>query len=287
VYEYLRTHPSIFMCRPKEPNFWADDFPLVKQGADVKLESLADYLALFNAATPSQAVVGEASPIYLFSQRAIPRIHSFSAQAKYIVMLRNPVDMAHSHHAWMILRQVEDVRDFQKAWDLQKDRAHGRHIPKGFPATAFLQYQAVCRLGEQVQRMLSIVPVAQIKFALLDDLTSQPAQIYQEILGFLGLPFDGRTEFPRLNQSRRVRFPVAGSLIFNPPEALKRPARLLRHAHRRDSSMQNKLLDLVFPEQELPPLSPELRTQLTHVFRDDVTLLGELIGRDLSAWQRA
>src|SRR5882724_2570618 len=58
VYEYLRTHPSIFMAHPKEPNFWCDDFPAVQRRSDVLLSSLDDYLALFAAATPAHRFVG-------------------------------------------------------------------------------------------------------------------------------------------------------------------------------------------------------------------------------------
>jgi hypothetical protein len=53
--------------------------------------------------------------------------------------------------------------------------------------------------------LLSIVPSGQVKLILLDDFATAPQRVYAEVLRFLGLPHDGRSEFPRLNEGKAAR----------------------------------------------------------------------------------
>ena len=46
-------------------------------------------------------------------------ILEFSPNARIIVMVRNPIDMAHSLHSYLFNRFQEDVEDFDAAWELE------------------------------------------------------------------------------------------------------------------------------------------------------------------------
>ena len=66
LYEYLRTHPRVFMPQIKEPHYFAADFPTYRT-----IHTEPEYLRLFSPARPEQTAVGEASVFYLFSQVAV------------------------------------------------------------------------------------------------------------------------------------------------------------------------------------------------------------------------
>ncbi len=114
-------------------------------------------------------------------------------------MLRNPVELVYSLHAEMFYRLCEDEPDFPTAWSLQAARRRGEHLPKTNPngIKGRLQYEFVGRLGEQVARLLATFPREQVHLIVFDDFVRSPAAAYAGVLEFLGLPFDGRTVFPK------------------------------------------------------------------------------------------
>ena len=61
---YLSEHNDIFMCQPKEPNYFSSDLPMRQPG----VESIDEYLNLFSDADDSCKAVGEASVWYLYSK---------------------------------------------------------------------------------------------------------------------------------------------------------------------------------------------------------------------------
>lgn len=280
--EYLRTHPQVFMSNPKEPVFFCDDYANIRY-----IESEYDYLRLFKNADETCIAVGEATSVYLSSSTAIANIHAINPEARIVVMLRNPVDLFVSWHSQVLFSFYEDETNPEVAWDLQEDRRRGKHIPSTCSQPELLDYSRMCRLGEQVERLLSVFPREQVKFILLDDLQVSAAHVYHEILDFLGLRDDGRKDFPRVNEAKTVRFWMVAYLM----------ARFARHPRSRIILRALKRLNIESIEwirvlyrrnavrRSAPTtLQPEFRQKLVLAFRQDVSLLGKLIGRDLCMW---
>jgi len=48
---------------------------------------------------------------------------------------------------------------------------------------------------------------------------------------------------------------------------------------------RQRVLKRLTVNERREPLSPELRAELVEVFRDEVALLGRLMGRDLAHWR--
>ena len=90
VYSWLKDHPYIFMPDFKEPHHFYSPY-----GEPIKREK---YENLFMDADMEHFAVGEASVWYLFSGKAIDRILEYEASAKFIVLIRNPIEMAPSLH---------------------------------------------------------------------------------------------------------------------------------------------------------------------------------------------
>ena len=121
---WLAEHPNIYMSPIKEPHFFCSDFNVVI------IPNEAEYYRLFKKAGDQHMAVGEASTSYLYSQVAVPRIERELPGAKYIVMVRNPVEMAYSLHEEFVFLGAEHIHDFEMAWRLSPKRRAGRIVSR-------------------------------------------------------------------------------------------------------------------------------------------------------------
>lgn len=270
--EYLRTHPRVFFCDPKEPNFFNEDF------AGRATRSLERYLGYFAGATQRHLVLGEGTVWYLRSAVAVDRIMAFNPDARFLVMLRSPLDMAPSCHSQAVYNAEEDEPDFERAWRLTHERRSGRRLPAGCRDVKIILYDELCRLGDQVERLLRSVPAGQVKLLRFDEFVRETERIYAEVLSFLGLPSDARTSFPRVNPNKRPR-----SLALN--HIVQVSGRVKdRLGLRRGAGVLGYLNRVNIRQESRSPMSPSLRAELSESFRDDVAKLSGLIRADLSSW---
>ena len=143
---YLRQHPDVFMSPKKEPHYFGSDLY-----APRFIRDWETYRVLFSGAT-DEAVVGEASVWYLYSQNAAREIHSVCPNAKIIIMLRNPVDQMHSLHSQRLYSGLETIRDFEDALAAEADRKRGQRIPPHAHPVEGLFYGDVASYAYQVER---------------------------------------------------------------------------------------------------------------------------------------
>lgn len=159
---WLAKHPSVFLSPIEEPHFFNTDD---RQG----LTTLAAYEELFRDARDYHSAVGEASVWYLSSSEAVRNILQYQPDARFIVMLRNPVEMVPALHTEMLLSGHKSVRDFRAAWDLQEERRQGRKLPIFGWARRRLLYGEICALGAQLERLLSVAPAGRVLPVVLVD----------------------------------------------------------------------------------------------------------------------
>jgi hypothetical protein len=281
LYEYLRSHPQIFMPELKEPHFFSDDLITHKY-----VETLDEYNQLFADATPQQFRVGEASASYLLSAAALPAIRKFNPEAKIIAMFRNPVEVVHSFHSQLLYWSEETETDFETAWRLQERRRQGMDIPRSCRERFWLQYRDIGRFGTQAQRLFATFPAEQVKVILFDDFAASPDRVYQEVIDFFGIAQDQRSEFPRVNENKRARLSWVRDFYRKPPPLLLQIYRRFKETGPGKYLVELKewIIDLNTVRERRPPLSPQFRAELVHEFREEVTLLSRLLGRDLSHW---
>jgi hypothetical protein len=273
--DWLGQHSRVFMSAFKEPHYFNtdDSFRFVH---DEKY-----YLDLFRDAGPEHLAVGEGSTWYLFSKTAVPEIERFtSGAARYIVCLRNPVEMVHSLHGQIFFSGNENERDFCKAWNLQELRLGGEKLPPLTNAASHLQYARACALGMQVKRLLEVVPRERVCFIFLEDLSNNPEGTVSRVFDFLDLP---QPETPlnlvTANQAHKPRSILLNRLIslgrvVRNAMGLKRGLGVLTHLRN-----ANKLHG---PRENL---SPEMLATLTSAFESDIVQLEKLVERDLSHWR--
>ncbi len=269
---YLAEHPEVLVSDPKELNYFNTDL-----GFDTYDD--AAYAALFAGAAPG-VIRGEASVWYLYSEVAVARILEARPDARFIVMLRNPVDMVVSLHRQMVFSGYDDVDDFWSAWELQAERAAGRHVPIACPDARLLSYQAACALGTQLARCLAQTADGQVLVVVYDDFRTDPRGEWQRVQQFLGVSDDGRHDFPVINPATVRRW-----------MPLKRLSDWYSRTRRRfgfaglGTGVFNRLNEVNQVEEPAPPLPPEQRATLAEAFAGEVEQLSSILERDLSHWR--
>jgi len=275
--EYLKENPNVFMSTPKEPKYFDLDLSY-----PVKIDKEA-YLDLFSKADPSvHKAIGEGSTSYLFSQRAVAEILKFNPEAKFIVMLRNPVELVQGWHNQCIIAGQEDILDFETAWHAEADRKKGGKIPLLCMEKKNLMYSEWGKLGDQMERLLSTVKKDRLKVILFDDFVSDTEKTYEETLSFLGVPSDGRKIFPKVNERQKIRWPWLQRILrfvgMNVPR-IKKKLGLTKGL-----GLITKIIALNTASGKRKPLSENMLLELRAFYRDDIMKLSSLLGRDLSSW---
>jgi hypothetical protein len=280
LFEYLSRRPDVFMPRLKEPKFFCTD--LKTRGGVYSADA---YRALF-AAAPRQCLTGEASTLYLYSKIAIERIMAHNPRARIIVMLRNPVDAAHSLHAAKWSHRVENMGSFENAWRAQQARLAGREMPPGCPDPSTLQYGPIYCYAAQLRRLFSHVPDDQRHVVIYEEFFAEPARHFARLLEFLQLAPATMSSFPVVNGAVGARSRHLEKLLREPPGWLKgsyTPMRPLLRAARVDPA--RLLWSLNAAPRHKPTLSLAFRSELVRYFAADVLELEGLLGRPL--WRHA
>lgn len=270
---YLDQHRDVFVSKYKEPHYFNIDS---KHRFTFSFEQ---YLSNFKEAKKSKYLV-DASVWYLYSKVAVKEIEKVSKNSKYIVMLRNPVEMFYSLHQQLLFSGIENVKSPLKAWLLQADREKGNNVPYGCRDSSLLLYRETCKLGIQVERLLEIIDRNNICFVLLDDLKQNSDLCYKKILDFLDLEKIPLDSYEVINPKKQKRF-FWLSNIFSFVNKVKRflnitggigIANLLVKLNKKKAT--DDYLDEFY----------NMRPVLLKEFKKDILKLEKLINRNLSEW---
>jgi hypothetical protein len=284
---YLAGNPAVCFSRPKEPHYFTRPGPPAAPEA-VQAEYIARYFAHRAA---EHRVAGEGSVSYLYSPGAVERILGLNPGAKFIAIVRNPLEMLPSYHLRMRFILAEDVPDFTAAWGLQDARARGERVPRRCPDPRLLAYREIGALGVHVERLYETAGPARCLALVHDDLARDPGAVYRRVLAFIGVEDDGRTSFPRKLSSRMYRSRWLQELLFavaarasrgRGPAAGRRATRVKRAAGR--VSLLSRLARWNRIAMAPAPLDAAMRQVLVDTFADDVGRLGRLLDRDLGHW---
>jgi hypothetical protein len=116
----LGSHPSIFMCEPDEPSYFVDPRQLRTLWPEMWDKGIwrseEHYLRLFQSAGGAP-IVGEASTNYTKRPMVsgVPeRIQAFNTEARFIYLMRDPVERTISHY-WHMVRYHSAPRSIATA----------------------------------------------------------------------------------------------------------------------------------------------------------------------------
>jgi hypothetical protein len=281
----LAAHQNVCFSKPKETHFFVRDAVALPR-SEARDAFLSRYFGHLGAA---ETLLVEGSPLQLRDPAAIDRLKAFDPETRFVVAIRNPIEMIHSFHARLVFLLDEDERDFERAWDLQPARARGERIPKRCRDTASLQYRAMASLGSQLERLIDQVGRARVHVVVFDDVAADPVKAYRALLEFLELPDDGRTRFSKKNENRAFRHAWAQTWVMNPPRfvAAWLEARQRRGKQRPEwiRSLRRRLKRWNTRSAQREAMSPAMRARLVAELSPEIEKLEVLLGRDFSGWR--
>ncbi len=282
---WLAEHPDVYLSVPKEPYYWAADYPRMR--AHYGFDSRSAYEALFaSPAAQAAALRVDGSTTYLYSRCAVVDIDAARPTARFVVTLRNPVDLLISYHRTQLVALNETESDFGTAWR--------RSLDGGAPATdpldpKLVDYPMVGRLGAAVERLLHTVERARVHFVVFDDLAGNPSGTWRGLTDFLDIGPDPEPAFEVHNASNKAyRSAAVRRLTHRPPALVQAPIRRLRQWSRTTNNpwvAAGKAR--MWRTAAAPRVSDEIRGEVAEYLRPDVAKLATLLERTLPQWASA
>ncbi|MGV2829131.1 sulfotransferase family protein [Myxosarcina sp. GI1(2024)] len=286
LYQYLNQHPQVYMSPVKEPRFFGleEETPPNFRGPRdeytnrILIKNIDDYQALFQEVKNEKAI-GEASPWYLYLEKAPLQIKRHIPEIKLIAILRNPVDRAYSSFLHQLQRGAEPLNNFAEALDEEKTRIcqHWRPI---------WHYKQCGFYYQQLNRYYGTFDPEQIQVYLYEDFCDRPIDLLQDIFRFLEVD---DTFTPDVSRRYNVTYLPSNQTLkslVNSSNSVKSRLKSLLPTWVRQSLKGNVKVfhNYSSVKSAKPKLSLELRRQLIEEYREEILKLQVLIQKDLSHW---
>lgn len=284
VAQTLAQHSEVFLPFPKEPGYFASDL----QSKNVtRVTDEREYLNLFSRAPDNAKCRLDASVNYLYSSVAVKEILRSIPNAKFIVILRNPVDQVIAQHQEQVFNQNENIRDFWSAWQMQGKRAKGLLVPMKCSDPKKLLYRERSSLGDQLERCSALIPAERLFVRFLEDLSTDPETFYRELQSFLSLNYESLDLSVRAKTARDQRFPMVARLLQNSPPWSKPAVRWLKKhlSNNRLTSKDGLVRLLLVKTASKPHLTTDQRQILQQAFESQILKLEKITQRDLDHWK--
>lgn len=296
---FLQEHPDVCFSRVKEPHFFSQ-LDLSGMSADELGHVLANqYLARYFPHREAGRMLAEGSVSYLYAPHQMGPILRAWPDAKFIIAVRDPLEMLPSLHLRLLYTGDETVTDFERAWALMPERRQGRSVPRSCIEPRLLQYQEAGRLGAHVEAFFRAVGRERCFVVVFDDLAADPAAVYDRLLAFLELPPHPREDFAPRRAARGYKLAWLQRLLKRPPK-VTRQVLAGDHFRQRVRSLEGPRTDPAAVRAILAgrkallrwnhapaaaaALSPQMRMQIRAALADEVERLSDLLGRDLGHW---
>ena len=160
-----------------------------------------------------ERVVGDASPYYLFSPEAPELIKDYTPEAKIIILLRDPLERAHSHWVERTKAEVETL-SFEEALRAEKERCVKSSSDPERLSIGHWQF------GYTAQSNYSLVVPKWLELFMNNCLVIKSEELYantpviwNQVQDFLGLDRH-KIEFPIFNQKSKPEISEEAASLF-------------------------------------------------------------------------
>ena len=279
----LAPHPQLFLSPVKEPKFFLCDGPPPDRGGPGDAHSYREWIwrrdeyeRLFDLA-PVGSRRGESTPFYLSDVAAQRRIRDAVPEARLIAVLRDPVDRAYSNWAHLWADGLEPIGDLVSACEEEPARRAAGWAP-------IWRYLETGLYGGQLNHLYRLFPRDQVHVIRYLSLVEEPRATLDAVCRFLGVEEGVVTEVPPMSVGGYVPPSLTSQVL---RAAFRQGAELGRHFPPqvwRKASLPLQWLIQRTPRHR-PELAPEDRARLIGYFDEDITLVEEETGWDLSTWR--
>lgn len=279
LHYYLNQHPDIFLCEPKEPNFYNTD--LVRKNRILE----KNYFSLFEAAA-TEKYVGEATPLYLMSKDAPIKIKKDCSNAKIIIAIRKPSDLLFSAYYQNKYNLIEEASTFEEAIADEENRKRNlKETITGEPVDRLI-YSRFVDFYNQINIYIEVFERENVHVVVFDDLKINTEKEVRRIFDFLNISNDIEINFSIQNVSKVVKNKAVAKFIYSPPLKLRKIVRLFL-----PKNITNKFYRIIkakntdTKKENKPKIKKETEKRLITEYMPEVNKLEVLLGKDLSHWK--
>lgn len=275
--DYLQQHNKIQLSNPKETGYFSKDITLKSCSIQNDTAYLND---CFDQTDKNSSIFAEGSTTYFYSENAVKKIERFSPGSKYIVMLRNPVDLVISHYYQQLKIGYENQTEFYQAWTMQEERLKGKKIPLTCEIPFNLQYTEIGFLGKYLEKIYKQVTKDRVKIIFFEDFIYDTEKSYNDVLLFLNLPTDNLIKFSIKNKGMRPKF-ILLSIMIKYMSILRKKTglknffgvgRLIRKINNTETSSNS--------------ISKVLKNKIAQLYKEDIDKLAHMTNRNLNHWTK-
>lgn len=275
----LKEHSQIYLCDQKEPCFFSLDSEYEK--------GLSYYSSLFSNANESHKVLIDGSTQYsrcTMFKNVPERIFKAVPNAKFIYIMRHPVERAFSHYTHRWIKEVHPGEPFYESFE------------------EFTQHDSICLEDGlyklQIEHYLKYFPIDRFLFLLTEELNSEWEGVLKKIydhtnLEFEYLDFDHSENSKKSNIASDYRGVVARTQTL---QKLKNTFGLFYVTSWIPPRVRKWLWRNVLPKTKLyeealskftpTPMKAETREILIDYYKETVDWVETLLGKDLSSWRK-
>jgi hypothetical protein len=264
LHRYLNAHPQISMAKVKETNFYVERNRRIDT-----LDALRDQFSW----SPEILHRGDSSHLHLSSPECAAQIRQACPAARFVVLLRDPVERAHSLYLHNRRSGSETARTFERALALEPARSSSKRFRRKCPGHPdMFRYVDSSRYDSQLERYFELFPVDRFLSRTFEEFFADPESELLQVHRFLGVE-------PARLPGHPNHFPNLGI----PP--LAQIARRISIPYSQGSAFRVRLArELRRPTRPLPSLEPETREHLRAALTPSVTHLSSLLGRPSMWW---
>lgn len=198
LHDVLNQHPDVAMCEPKEPHA----FTLY---AGREAERCRDLWAH----KPGRRVRGESSTSTLIDREAPARIARLVPDARFVVLLREPVARTWSHWTWLRSQGLE-WRPFRRALEADRRRPFDVRRSRRGNYRAYLESS---RYGELLSRYVSTFGADRLLVLTSERFRREPLAVANDVFAFLGVDPLPHIDEVHANATREERWSVPASAV--------------------------------------------------------------------------
>ena len=279
VYNWLALHPDI--CAPLSVKDYAfftrEDF--FAQGIN-HLSSF--YEGFFN----NEKIILQGSVHYIFFEKALKRISEFNPQAKFILILRNPVERAISAYEYALKFNYETL-SLKEAFDREEERL----MSSEHRVVSELTYKNHGLYNKQIKTFLKYFGKDQIKIVLFEEVSKNPQEVMASLFNFLGVKEIEIEEFRSHNITGSLKNKTIQKIVFGDNEVRNF---LVKNIFNRiippkyKAKLRWKIIHLntkKTKKEEIKGLTPEFIKTLNLYYENDIEELEKFLNKDLSHWK--
>jgi len=218
-----------------------------------------------------------------YRRAALERLRAHSPRAELVLLLRHPVERAHSAFWHARAHGREELESFEAALVAEDERVRTGRVP--WHDTCYVRNGLY---AGPLADALEVFGRERVHVHLSEELRARPLELVRRLYALAGVDASFRPDLERgANRARGARSPGLARLMgraFDSRAPAKRAVRALV-PERVAFALREGLVRWNTRPLDVPEMLPATRAALLARFRDSNARVAELLGRDLAGWE--